>query len=258
MEKDKWPRWLSSTKLLDRHTGLLAATVMCRTIPGKYIHLYPRWAHKPIERHVWIWTPELRLLDDRVKLISVSAALTSYKPDPVLLEYAKWAISQLSQVKHVAIKPALLAAYGMLAVRSKNNIVKYSVHGRPQPARSQKVTLPMIDGDVYKSVIERRRTPSVQNVTARGVIEAEVMTRSLEMARYLEGQKIPVLQIYADGLIAETDQIPILPPEWRVAASLTGLSAENPSSIISREMIRLPGIPNGRRATYLAARPAQV
>jgi hypothetical protein len=254
VEKGRWPKWLSTVNLLSNHTGLLAATVMCRTIPLKMRHLYPRWAHKATERHVWIWTPELRLLDDRVKLISVSAALTSYMPDPVLLEYSKWAISQLSLSQHSAIKPALLAAYGMLAVRSKHNIVKYSVHGRPQPPRSQVVKLPLIDNDVYKSVIERRRTPSLQNVTARGVIESEVLTRSLEMARYLERQKIPVLQIYADGLIAETDQIPILPHEWRVAASLSELRAENPSSIISREMVRLPGIPNGRRATYLAAR----
>lgn len=254
VEKGEWPRWLSSAKLLDKHTGLLAATVECRTLTTKHLHLYPRWAHKSGERKVWIWTPELRLLDDRVKLISISAALTSYILDPVLLEYSKWAISQLSEPHHSAIKPALLAAYGMLAIRSKKNIVKYTVHGRTQPPRSEKVSLPLIEGTVYKSTVERRRTPSLQNVTARGVIEAEVMVRSLEMARELEAQKIPVLQIYADGLIVETDQIPMIGPDWRVSASLTELRAENPSSIISREMIRLPGIPNGRRATYLAAR----
>jgi hypothetical protein len=258
VEKGMCPKWMSSMRLLSKHTGLIACKVICRTIPNNLKHLYPPWAHEPGERDVWIWTPELRLLDERVRLLWVSAGLTSYVPDPVLSEYSKWAISQLSKPHHSAIKPALLAAYGMLAIRSKKTVVKYTVHGRPKPPRSDAVSLPLIDGDVYRAIIQRRRTPSIQNVICRGVIEAEVRTRSLEMARHLESEGLPVLQIYADGLIVETDQVPILPNQWRVAASLTEVSRENPSSIISRELVRLPGIPNGRRATYIAARSEQV
>lgn len=247
------PYWLRTPDLLElhKHIGVLIATVEISTIPPSKIHLYPQWARKSGERQVWIWTPELRLLDRYTRLRKVSASFTSHVPDPALREYGEWSLSQLAQGTHPAVKPALLAAYGMLAVRSRESFVSHSIHGRAKPPRSDSVHFPLVSGPVYRSTVERRRTPVIQNVVARGVIEAETATRSLELARELEAQRIKVIQIYADGLIVEGDRVPLLPPEWRIACHLDNAIARTPNAIISDNLVKLPGIPNGRRTSVL-------
>lgn len=250
VESERYPPWMTDLAVISRHVGLLCAVVECDKIPAKQLHLYPPWAKKPGQRVAWIWTPELRLFDRRVRLRWVSAALTSPKMDPVLWEYSEWALGQLRDHPHPVIKPALLAAYGMLGVRSGEPIERLSVHGRGKPPRAVTCSLPLIP-EVFRSVVEPRRTPTLQNVVARGVIEAETRTRSLEFARKLEGEGTPVLHIYADGLLAATDALPFLPPEWRNAAALNNVSSPNPTAIESDELVRLPGIPNGRRAAHV-------
>jgi hypothetical protein len=255
VEVERYPPWISDLAVLSRHVGLLCARIECDTIPSSQLHLYPPWAKQRGERIAWIWTPELRLLDRRIRLRWVSAALTSIRPDPVLREYAEWSIGQLRDHPHPVIKPALLAAYGMLGVRSGEPIEHLTVHGRDKPPRAVVCSLPLIEG-VYRSIIESRRTPVLQNVIARGVMEAETRTRSIEFARTLEREGVKVVHIYADGLLAVTDQLPLLPPEWRTIAALTNVVSPNPTSIESDELIRLPGIPNGRRAAHV--RPSGV
>lgn len=246
-------RWLSTPRLLNMHNhiGVFIATVRVANIPPTMTHLYPKWMMKPGEKQVWIWTPELRLLDRFVEIVRISASLTSYVSDPVISEYAQWSLLQLSDKPHPAVKSALLAAYGMLAVRSRQSYVTHSIHGRGRPPRAKTVIFPLVNGPVYRSTVERKRVPVVQNVVARGVIEAETMVRSLELARGMELQKIKVTQVYADGIIVETDQVPMLPPEWRVSAELTNVVARTPNSVLSDNLVKLPGIPNGRRTTVL-------
>lgn len=246
-------RWLGTPSLLDlhKHIGVIVATVEVDTIPASQLHLYPSWAKKRGERQVWIWTPELRLIDRRIRIRKVTASLTSFVSDPVIAEYATWCLEQLSLDKHPATKPAMLAAYGMLAVRTRDNFTSHSIHGRGKPPRADEVKFPLVDGPVYRTTVERKSTPVIQNVVCRGVIEAETSTRSLELARRLESEGIHVLQVYADGIIVKTDQIPMLSPEWRVAAALTDLEARTPNAIISSNLVKLPGIPNGRRTTML-------
>lgn len=259
VERGGSPRWKVTDSLLESqgHVGVLVATVDCRTIADSQRHLYPRWAQTPGEKQVWLWTPELRLLQDRfygkVKLIHISAGLTSYRRDLALEEYAKWSLSQLDGSQHSAIKPALLAAYGMLAVRAHKGTDVYTIHGRKPSPRSEVVRLPLVDGPVYRSTVGRKWTPTIQNVVARGVIEAETLTRSLEYARILELQKIPVLQVYADGIIADTTEPPLLPVGWRWVGNLTNLSARTSNSVISDNLVRLPGIPHGRRVAHLTS-----
>jgi hypothetical protein len=180
----------------------------------------------------------------------VSCALTSFTQDDVLLEYAEWCLSQLHDYKHQSIKSSLLAAYGLLGVRSGMRMERYSVHGREKPPRADVCQLPII-GDTYKSTVESRRVSPIQNVIARGVIEAETRARSLEYARELENQKIPVAQIYADGLIAVTDSLPFVPKYWRVAGELSNWYSTSPNTIFSDNMVRTPGIPSGRRSTKI-------
>lgn len=245
------PKWLdgASVGLLDGHTGLVRAVIETSTVAPAERHLFPPWALTPGRKAVWLWTPELRLLDTRMRLCWFVSAFTAKRRDPVLSEYAQWSLDELAQKPHSVVKPALLAAYGVLAVR-KRPLQRYSVHGRAKPPRAEVCRLPMLD-TVYRSTIDRVRVSPLQNVIARGVIEAEVRTRSIEYARRLEGEGVPVVQIYADGLIAAVDQLPFIPDGWHVQAALTGITAPSPNSIRSRELVRLPGIPNGRRTMLL-------
>lgn len=247
-------RWLGGVDLLTlhNHIGVMVATLQIGHLAPTEKHLYPRWAQKAGTKQVWLWTPELRLLDRRIQIVKVSAALTSYRPDPALAEYAKWSLDQIHSCDfHPCIKPALLAAYGMLAVNNRESFTTHTIHGRPKPPRAESVNFPLVSGAVFRSTVERKRTPVIQNVVARGVIEAETSVRSIEMAREMEAMKIKVLQIYADGIIVESDQIPILPPTWRVSAELTNLVARTPNSVLADNLVKLPGIPNGRRTTVL-------
>lgn len=258
VEKGSSPRVFESDDILTGHVGVVIATVECNTIPPDQLHLYPAWARKPGIHSRWIWTPELRMIRmwDKVKLLHISSALTSIKADDALREYANWSLEYLKTGSSSAVKPSLLAAYGMLAVQGDRNITVYSAHGRGKPKRADIVSLPLLP-DVFRSNITGTRVPSVQNVVARGVIESEVKVRTLELAIRLENEGIQVVHIYADGLIAKTDQLPFMPNNWRVAAKLTDVSSPAPHSIVSNEMVRLPGIPNGRRHAFIRSHSAR-
>jgi hypothetical protein len=246
-ESLSWISALCDILELGKHVGLLYATVECDTIPSNKEHLYPPWARVPGERAVWLWTPELRLLDRRVRLRWVSASLTSITKDLVLSEYAHWCLSILAGKPHVVVKPALLAAYGLLGVLAGKDIQKYSIHGREKPPRSLVTKLPLV-GTCYVSTVKNTRVSRIQNVVARGVIEAETRTRSIELARVMENDlSIKVIQIYADGIIIDTQSVPLLPPTWRIAGELTNVRLPSPNTIVSDNMVRMPGVPGGRR-----------
>lgn len=258
VENGVFPRWTDDPYQLRAHIGVFCCVVECSTLPAKLAHLYPPWAKERGKHMRWIWSPEMRLFKDdhRVQLSHISASLTSRHIDTALCEYAEWALTQREREDKNIIKSSLLAAYGMLACRSDRPIDIYSVHGRGKPPRATVVELPLLP-EVYKSEVRIVRTPTVQNVVARGVIEAETRTRSLEYARQLEGEGIQVAQIYADGLLAATDTLPMLLPEhWRIAASLTRVSAPHPNAIISDQLVRLPGILGSSQEAYLKNFPA--
>jgi len=250
VEAGRTSPWARDIGLLHGHTGLLIAVIECDLIPRSQLHLYPAWARQRGRRVVWIWTPELRLLDRRIRLMYVSAALTSPIPDPVLTEYAQWSLAQLRKGYHPIVKPTLLAGYGLLAVRSGIDIERYSITGQRRSERATVSQLPLV-GPCYRTEVKNDRTPTVQNVVARGVLEAETRTRSIEYARELESQGIPVSQIYADGLIAVTDSMPFLREGWRMAGELTNVRSPSGNSIVADEFVRLPGIPNGRRTARI-------
>jgi len=249
--------------------------VQCGTIPHRQEHLYPPWAKERGTKPRWIWTPELRLLeqgDHRLQFEYVICALTSAKIDTALWEYADWALEQRKREDSKWYKSALLAAYGMLAIRHDRErpVALYTVHGRAKPPRATVVELPLLP-EVYRSEVKRMKPPAIQNVIARGVIEAETRTRSLEYAKQLEAEGTPVAQVYADGLLAAMDHVPMFPPDhWRVAASLSNVFSPYPNSIISDELVRLPGILGSARGSYgtaweaptardvLATRPSEI
>jgi len=241
--------------LLREQVGLLCCVVECAVIPKELEHLYPPWTLKRGKHVRWIWTPELRLLqnDHRLQIRHVSCALTSHRLDTALWEYAEWALTQTGREDSQVFKSSLLAAYGMLACRTDRPLDLYSVHGRKAPARAEACQLPLLS-HVYRSTVQRVHVPAIQNVVARGVIEAETRTRSIEYARQLEGEGIPVAHIYADGLLTVTDQLPMFIPEhWRVSQSLTNVRSPHPNSIISDQITRMPGVVREGRTAYMDA-----
>lgn len=250
VEDLKFPPWITDINLLSNQVGLMCAMVECDIIPPSQDHLYPDWCKIRGKNIAWIWTPELLLLDRKVRLRWISCAYTSFLDDPAISEYAEWALRVLQEKKHSAIKPALLAPYGLLGINSNRNIEKYTVTGRPRPTRAETVKMPLI-GECYRSTIVSKRVSPIQNVVARGVIESWTRTRSILVARDLESQGIEVSQIYADGVIAVTDSLPFIPNGWRVAGELTDVWSPHPNTIIAKELVRTPGIPSGRRTARI-------
>jgi hypothetical protein len=168
-----------------------------------------------------------------------------------MTEYSKWCLDVLSEKPNKIVKPAMLAAYGLLASRTGTDIESYSLNCRSPSPRSTKSKLPII-GDITRSTVENTRVPVMQNVIARGIIEAETRARSIEYARQLESDGTHVSQIYADGVIGIGAQLPLFIPDgWRIAATLSNVRSPFPNSIIADEIVRLPGIPNGRRSIRL-------
>jgi len=104
-------------------------------------------------------------------------------------------------------------------------------------------------GVVSESVIPIN--PNIQlstvNVIARGMIEAETRTRSIEYARELHRQGFHVPQIYADGVLVETDSLPFVREGWRISHSLTNVHIPRSNAIISDQIVKLPGAAGGEQ-----------
>jgi hypothetical protein len=231
-----------------RHTGIMLCKVMTTTVPRSEQHLYPPWALESGTKYVWIWTPELRLLPDRrIQVEYILASFTATAYDMVLPEYASWAMGEISlNSKRASYKKgSLLAAYGMLAFNGAGkSIYRYwgGVNSRP------KCEIPMA-GVVSESKVSIPDTVqlSTVNVVARGIIEAETRTRSIEYARELQSQGLHVPQIYADGLLVETDSLPLVPSGWRISHSLTNVHIPRSNAIISDQIVKLPGVGKDER-----------
>ncbi len=235
------------TELEPTHVGLVLARITIAPIGPTQDHLYPQWALKSGTRYVWIWTPELRLLQDhRLQLEYYVASFTSTTYDPALREYAEWSLGELSSdiLRAQYKKGSLLAAYGMLAFNSAGReIYRYWGGNSSKPI----CEIPRA-GFVAESRIEipAECQLSTVNVVARGVIEAETRTRSIEYARELHMQGFHIPQIYADGLLVETEQMPFVRDGWRVSHSLTNVYLPRPNAIVSDQIVKLPGVGGDR------------
>lgn len=241
-------------RILQGHWGLLHAKIECDTVPREVSHLYPRWARTKGTHWRMIWTPELRLLDNRVRLLGISSAFTGYKPDIALLEYSDFALSEIEKDPNPVVKAALHAAYGSLAAQTRSEY-EIVVAGREQKSsKSEKVKLPLF-GEAESFTIPRgKRHPILQNVIAYGVIQAEQTTRSIEFGRSLEAEGYPVLQVYADAVLAGVSQLPFTPNGWVAKHLLDDLVAGAPNQIISSTVQRLPGIHGHRRRALVLKR----
>lgn len=247
-EGKKWVDVKSPTGIAimkGEHIGLVCCHLLVSTIGPSVSHLYPPWAQTKGTKDVWLWTPEMRLLenDPKFDIQYFTCALSSTHSDPVLPEYSTWALDELrtDPVRAPHKKGALLAAYGMLAFNGSNRHI-YRYWGGENSR--YKVDIPLA-GRVGESriTIPQHVELSTVNVVARGIIESETRTRSIEYARQLHAQGYHVPQIYADAVLVETDQLPLWVPDgWRVSHSLTHVSIPRPNAIVSDQVVKLPGV----------------
>jgi hypothetical protein len=227
-------------RFMESHYGLVAAKVDIAHIPNHLKHLYPPFMHTPGRRVEYLYTNELDYFDGhRANLDFLTAAWTAPIADPAVPEFASWALGQRNAGP--GRKPLLLAAYGSLAQRSDRPLTMYL----PWRGYGMRTMLPGAGflNERTKEVRTDRPQARIVNVLARGIIEAETRKRSLAYARELHDQGVPVLSVYVDGLILDTDRLPFLPDGWEVEAHLTNLTFQHPNSWTSDEQSKQPGIP---------------
>jgi hypothetical protein len=257
LENNHFKAWLKT--LPKYHNGLFLCGIELSTIPTKKKYLYPKEIAllKPGFHHIWLWSPEIRLLegDHLVQLRYVVCGLSTDKHDMAITEYAHFAMEQLESPENKPyIKTLLLAAYGMLAF-NPTGYKSYRYWGGNDQSRGQVVEIPEA-GLVREVCVTLPDFVQIKttNVCARGMIEAETRTRSLLYARELVKQGYHVAQIYADGLVVETDHLPFIPEGWRITHSLTNVMIPRPNAIISDQMTKLPGITREEAERRLEAR----
>ncbi len=241
-------------ELQSEHYGLFAALVTIGNVPNKLAHMVPKWMQLPGTRIVYLHSNEWWYLTLQwVQLNYVVAAWTATVKDPAIPEYAEWAKQQAADFR--PLKPTLLAAYGMLAVKHDNVSVTY--WGGPDVAQKGLKTSIPVAGAMRELQWVRQpdaKGPSTAHVVARGIIEAETRLRSLRYAWELHYAGLRVLSVYVDGIMVEGDRVPLLPPGWSVKTQLTDLMFYASNSYVSREEEKLPGIPKDDRDRRRQAR----
>lgn len=217
----------------------------------------PPWLRKPAGQQLaYVYSNELSMIQDfGVVLEGVEAAWTASTTDTALNRYAVWSQGETARMPAFRkgwAKPALLAAYGMLAARPRrrefgyreaergeDNV--YMTSGGPLPVKALRTT-------------NEIDSPTA-NVIARGMIEAEVRREILTFATELHSRGCRILALYADSIILADDApLPLLPAHWIVKTNLTWLQFFNPVSFQSDEMIRLPGVPDRGATDRLSLR----
>lgn len=241
--------WLSPTSrgfrsLLASHGLLLIRLQSPHLLPSAFP---PPYMKHPGTTLAYVYTNELPLIRELGGIVEgIEAAWTSWTPDEGLGRFARWALAETAAMTDGRKrwgKSTLLAAYGMLAARPNEKEFGYAdaVSGERKVYMTPGGPLPAI----VKTLPGRMESPVV-NVIHRGMIEAEVRKRSLDLARELTTFGCKVLCIYADSVIIDSGgQVPLIPEPWRVKSPLNRLQFFNPTSFASDEMVRLPGIPEG-------------
>lgn len=191
-----------------------------------------------------------------VRIRHIIACWTSPDRDYGLNKYSEWAIGEIKSSDPVSkpwLKPTLLSTYGVLAARPK--ILEF---GYKQAEGGEPKRYPCGNGflDVQAKASKKMREPLMANVLHRGMIEAETRLVSLRLARELAKKGYKILAIYADSVFVEADDLPFLPPPWRIQEFLTSLHFESATHFTSREISKTPGVPaNMRDKAKLPPRP---
>ena len=244
LQQGHYPKW--SEQVPVGHTGLFCCHVEIYQIPLSLKHLYPKWVtqRKPGHHVVWLYTPEIRLIenDHLVNLQYVTCGFSTMDSDPALTEYAEWSLEYLKRPDKKYTKATLLAAYGMLQF-NPIGWKSYRYWGGTAQSKGTPIEIPVAGPmkEVCVSFPEWVQLDTT-NVCARGMIESETRTRSLEYARELHHSGYHVVQVYADALVVETDHLPFVRQGWRIDKSLTNVLIPAVNSIVSDQMVKRPGL----------------
>ncbi len=251
--RGKWKtlsgRWVNSRD--DLGQGLILAKIQVGHLPPTQIHLYPKWAQKQGNKLQWLWTPELRLFkdDNRLNIDYFVCAYANRKSDPVLREYGQWAIQELRRIPELEQykKGPLLAAYGVLAYNADRprGSVFWGSYPNDWYLRQDKTQLPFAGEVAWKHIKKNPWVPPATNVLARGVIEAECLTRTLEYAKELHAEGYDIAHIYADGFFVVADQLPFIKDGWRIKGERTNHHIMHPNTYVNNRERKFPGIPEG-------------
>lgn len=208
-------------------------------------------------RRGYFYSNELPYLKEiGVRIRHIIACWTSPDRDYGLNKYSEWAVDEIAKAPSVSkpwLKPTLLSTYGVLAARPKVLEFGYKHAKGGEPKR-----YPCGNGflDVEAKASTKMREPVMANVLHRGMIEAETRLTSLRLARWLARKDYTILAIYADSVFVEADDLPLLPPPWRIQEFLTSLHFQSSTHFTSREISKTPGVPaNMRNRGKLPPRP---
>lgn len=229
--------------LMAQH-GLLKLRVF---VPKHLKGVLPPWAHDGGLRSIFVYTNEISLLESLgVEIRHVSYGWLSNVRDTGLAQYARWAEAEVRKYPREKdwLKSTLLSAYGILGAKPRR---LESAYWRSDKG---KVT-PYIFGsyaDSFKQIVTEQEIQSpVANTIQRGMIEAETRRLSIEMARQLEAEGQEVIAVHADGIIIndEGQQLPLLPPPWRIKHHLSKFKMLDTVSFESQALTILPGRKRG-------------
>jgi hypothetical protein len=202
--------------------------------------------------------PYLKELGVRVR--HIIACWTSPSSETGLNRYADWAADEIAgsdDARKPWLKPTLLATYGILAAKPKKLEFGYK-----QAEDAVEAKYPCGSGflTVQAKRMDRLHEMAMANVIHRGMIEAETRLESLRLAKDLTTRGYEILAVYADSVFVKDGQeLPLLPPPWRLQAHLTALRFLNSTQFTSREIDKLPGIPeNARLRARLPKRPKRL
>lgn len=214
-------------------------------------HLLPPFAQKAGGYLVWIWTPDIRIINltPQILIESFYCSMSGTQDDEVLKEYAEWALAEIERDKEKAKykKPTLLSAWGMLGFDIiEKPILRY--YSGTDKKNATKVYIPVAGVvDEIRINMPKGIEPSVVNVVNRGLIEAETRTRTLEYAIELHRLGYHVAQVYADSLNVATDSLPFIKEGWRISDSLTNvwIPESRTNAYLSDTTCKLPGVMEG-------------
>lgn len=182
-----------------------------------------------------------------VHLLDVWCCWTSPEDDDRLREYAFWAGHELERATGRArqwLKPLLLAAYGMLAVKPSRfrNAWRWAYRG------DGAVGFDTSFGTVVGQERSARRDSEAQatNVLWRAIIESRVRLESLTFAQSLRQTGRRPIAIYADAVFTTGHGLESPPAPWAYKGTIHDLSFDSPQRYRAREELRLPGTPRGR------------
>lgn len=218
-------------------------------VPNHLGGMLPPWASRAGFVNTYLYSNEIELAFSLgIEIRHISHAWTSTNTDSGLKQYAVWAEQEIKKnPDHKSwLKPTLLSAYGILGARPRHIEMAHWGTSKGEDFRYLLGPTPIV---MKKIRTNRKIQPAIANTIHRGMIEAETRRLAVELARQMETEGHHVIGLHSDSILIEDDgqQLPLLPPPWRVKDRLAAFTAIDAVSFMSDTMTILPGRKRGKR-----------